>query len=111
MGSGNKLQRQKKSPWSLGEREEGKMCLGEGAGERPCMLQGATLGPHLEGIYLEVSEVDPNGIVISFQVCLFRVWSLLIGWHQARRLLVIAAGPDVSHGVVCLVLLLFWAWN
>ena len=30
-------------------------------------------------------------------------WSLLIGWHQSRGSLVIAAGPNLSYGVTCLV--------
>ena len=32
MGSNNKLQRQKKGPWSLGERKAKVMCLGEKMG-------------------------------------------------------------------------------
>ena len=33
---------------------------------RAYSFERATLGPHLEGIYLEVSGEDPNRIFISF---------------------------------------------
>ena len=88
MGSGNKLQRQKKGPWVRGERD------------RQTQRQ-TEMGPPSWGLLSEVSGEDPN-----------KTWSPLIGWHQGRASLAIAAGPNVSHGIVVLlslVLLLFWA--
>ena len=54
MVSGNKLQRQKKGPWSLGERRVKVMCLGEERGARKgagLLLEGrARQGPSSEGL-------------------------------------------------------------
>ena len=76
MGSGNKSQRLKKGPWSLRETERqgkrpgvggGEMPWLEGMGGRlPCSRDGTSLGPPLEGVYLEVSREDSDRIFISF---------------------------------------------
>ena len=55
-------------------------------------------------IFGEVPGEDFNRIFIRFPGK--RSWSPLIGGYWGR-----AAGPDVSGGFPCLVLLLFWVWS
>ena len=51
----------------------------------------------------------------AFQVCPFRVmvptdWSVpRQGVVKSMQLVLMSTGPNVSHGITCLVLLLFWA--
>ena len=68
VGSGNKLQRQKKGPWSLRERErQAKVIWGKRVGKgRVCSIDRATRSPPLEGIYLEVFGEVLKRIFISF---------------------------------------------
>ena len=80
--------------------------LGEGQHPGSSIL-GAFKGGNLE----ELPEKDLNTIFISFPGIFSGLSSLLTGQHQDRESVVNAAGPDVSHSIPCLVLLLFWAWS
>ena len=76
VGSENKLQRQKKGPWSLGEREKGKGNAPQGKKRGPERHKHAperesALGPVSQGLLKveilgEVSREDLNRILISF---------------------------------------------
>ena len=47
----------------------------------------------------------------DFLMCLLRA-VVSTDWPMpGQGSLVTAAGPDVNHGVVCLIFLLFWAWS
>ena len=65
--SGNKLQRKKKTPWSLGVRKAKKTCLGEGLGDGPCVLQrqGAALGQVGGGGGAGVLKREKEGVLGS----------------------------------------------
>lgn len=106
MGFGKKLEKPKMGLENLGKRKVKAMCL-EG---RRGGGQELHLALELEGIYLESQGRIPIDCASAFQVYPFRV-IVSADWSVPRVSLVWAAGPAVSHGVTCLVLLLFLAWN
>ena len=117
MDLGNKLQRQKECPWSLGEGKQWKGA-GMGACEREreresarasihkCESRVCMLGPLSQWILSVIQGRDFRGsfrrgsqwLSISFPGVSFQVHSLY--WMvSARGPLVISAGPDVTHGI------------
>ena len=103
-GSGNKLQKQKKGPWSLGRKERlGKRAWGKRekvrtrSTERAVgfsdlrVFKGGDFRGGSQWTMLQLSRWILSGL-----------WSPLICWRQGSS--VSAAGPDVSHGIACLVL-------
>ena len=109
-GSGNELWRQKKGPWSLGERKAKVTHLREGQRKGAGVLQKGKM--HAGSSILRVSIPSlkmglrgglRGGSQWNFHQLLRCVLSEssspLIGWHQGMGSLVIEACPDVSCGI------------
>ena len=112
MGSGSKFQRQRPSELRRKKgnsevRGEEKSRETEKAQAGPPILRafkgGGLGGGPREGYEENIHQLSRGALSGS--------WSPLIGWHQGKGSLVIAAYPEGSRGVPCLVLLLFWAWS
>ena len=117
VGSGNKLQKQKKGPWSLGKRSAERTKLG-GEEERLGVLQrdtSCTLGKEGGGESKGLLKREKEPFVLrvfiwrsqrrlsieyssAFQMCPFRV---IVSTDQGTGSLVIASGSDVSHAQRC----------
>ena len=87
------------------------MHLGEGEGKQVCSKESQA-GSSILGVFIWRSQGRiPVEYSSAFQCVLSGLWSVLIGQRQGRGSLVSAAGPNASHGISCLVLLLCWAWS
>ena len=110
MDSGNTTEA-KEGPWSLGKRKVKVTGLGgEGRGRskvQACSWEGEPTGCSI----LKSQGSIPIECPSAFLASLSGPWSPLIGWYQGRGSLVNVAGPDVGHGVSCVVLLPFRAWS
>ena len=71
-----------------------------------CSQEGEHAGyPVLRVLRISISTEYSS----AFQIYPLGLWSLMIGLHEGSRSLGNAAGPNISHGISCLVLLLFCA--